>query len=96
MTPPHFLVLFRNTMKKLLLIAFVLLLSSNSYSLSIDVNALQSKLKRLGYYSGAIHGKIDSEVLKAIKLYTTDLQTCPTYVDQATCTLILEFQKKYG
>ncbi len=83
-------------MKKFLLIAFVLLLSSNSYALSIDVHTFQNNLKRLGYYSGIIDGKFNKEFLNAMKLYAIDLKTCPTYVDQATCTLILEFQKEYG
>ncbi len=81
-------------MKKLLLIA-IACLSTSSYALTMDVEAFQNKLKRLGYYSGAINGKIDKETLNAIKLYGADLKTCPTYVDQSTCELILEFQKNY-
>jgi hypothetical protein len=81
-------------MKKILLIVMACILCTNSYALSMDVYAFQSMLKRLGYYYGSINGKIDKETLNAIKLYDTDLKTCPIYVDQATCTLILEFQKE--
>ena len=82
-------------MKKLLLLAIALLLSTNSFALSVDTHALQRKLKTFGYYSGAINGIIDDKTKNAIKQFLIDKEACPTYVDPETCRLLNEFQREF-